>query len=85
MPLKIRDITNTILPFGQTPDYAYTEVFKNIGNYFSENAERLASAVEQKHAGMKIEIDVPVSDIVTVTIKNTEYITNRKQEEMENE
>lgn len=80
MPLKVRDITDTVLN-GEEPQKAYKDIFENIGNYFISNAERLSTNVVDNHAGMKIEIDIPISDIVTINVVNTEYVTKKTQSE----
>lgn len=81
MPLKVSDITDTVT-YGKEPEDVYKKVFEDIGHHFISNAERLSQNIVDAHAGMKIEIDIPISDIVTITFKNTEYVvTKTKQSE----
>ncbi|MBD8521800.1 hypothetical protein [Lysinibacillus fusiformis] len=79
MPLNVQDIADTVI-LNRDPKEVYKEVFENIGHYFSENAERLSANAVDAHAGMKIEIDIPISDIVTITTKITEYVTKPQSE-----
>lgn len=79
MPIKVAEITDTMISPGQTPKETYRKVFENIGEHFKENAERMAEIIDKKHAGMTIEINLPINDIVTVTLKNIEYVINKKE------
>ncbi|ODV55466.1 hypothetical protein [Lysinibacillus fusiformis] len=79
MPLNVQYIADTVV-LNRDPKEVYKEVFENIGHYFSENAERLSANTVDAHAGMKIEIDIPISDIVTITTKITEYVTKTQSE-----
>ncbi|MFY0520921.1 hypothetical protein ACOMCU_24320 [Lysinibacillus sp. UGB7] len=78
MPLKVQDITTTDT-WGQDPRAVYKSVFKDIGNYFKCNAERLSASIEDNHVGMKIEIDIPIDGIVVIT-KVEEYVTKCVEE-----
>lgn len=80
MPLRAQDIIDTV-PTGEEPKEVYKNVFEDIGHHFIRNAERLSKNIVDEHAGMKIEIDIPISDIVTITFANTEYVTKKKQSE----
>lgn len=80
MPLNVVDITDTVVQ-GEEITEVYKKVFENIGHHFIDNAVKLSTSVIDNHAGMKIEIDIPVSDIVTITVVNTEYVTKKTQSE----
>lgn len=75
MPLSVGDITDTVI-LGKEPKEVYKNVFEDIGHYFTSNAERLSNNAIDEHAGMKIEIDIPINEIVKITIINQEYVTN---------
>lgn len=79
MPLKVQDITDTVI-YGEEPKAVYKKVFEDIGYHFISNAERLSTNMIDIHAGMKIEIDIPINDIVTITTVNKEYVTKKQSE-----
>ncbi|MFY0521308.1 hypothetical protein ACOMCU_26310 [Lysinibacillus sp. UGB7] len=74
MPFKVSDITDTVI-YNQNPKEVYKNVLNDIGNYFKCNAERLSASIEDNHAGMKIEIDIPINGIVVISTKVEEYVT----------
>ncbi|KOP78658.1 hypothetical protein AMS59_12635 [Lysinibacillus sp. FJAT-14745] len=77
MPLNVNDITDTFVS-GEEPKEVYKKVIEDIGHHFINNAERLSANMIDIHAGMKIEIDIPVSGIVTIDTTNTEYVIKKK-------
>lgn len=74
MPLKVSDIVDTLPDRKQEPKEIYIKVFEEIGNHFKNNAERFAEQIVDVHKGMKIEIDIPISDLVNFSIRFDEYI-----------
>lgn len=78
MPLSISDFTDTVTT-SREPKEVYKKVFEDIGQYFTSNAERLSDNAIDIHAGMKIEIDIPINEIVRITIINQEHITKKQK------
>lgn len=73
MPLKVSEIVDTVT-MGKDPKEFYTDVFENIGSHIKKNASRFAEQIVDVHCGMKIEIDIPINDIVNFSIAFNEYI-----------
>lgn len=73
MPIKVSDITDTVT-YGDDFKKTYQKVFEDIGNHFLNNADRMSENIVGIHAGMKIEIDVPINGVVLVTTKIDEYV-----------
>lgn len=81
MSLNVNAITDTVIR-GEEPKEVYKKVFEDIGHHLINNAERLSANTVDAHAGMKIEIDIPIRDMVTITIVNTEFVIKKKQSEV---
>lgn len=73
MPLSVRQIGDTVI-CNKEPKEHYKKVFLDIGKHFEENAERYAENAVDIHVGMKIEINLPISDIITISITTNEYL-----------
>ncbi|MEK3974747.1 hypothetical protein [Psychrobacillus sp. FSL K6-1267] len=74
MPLRVTDIVDTIHNQNEKPKELYEKVFDEIGNHIKDNAERLANQIVDTHRGMKIEIDIPINELVNFSVKFDEYI-----------
>lgn len=73
MPLSVHQVGDTRIR-SENPKEDYTKIFKDIAKHFEEHAERYAENAIDVHAGMKIVIDLPVSELITIEIKTTEYL-----------
>lgn len=77
MPIKAEDVICTF-EGGQEPKETYKKVFEEIGNHFINNADRFTEQIVDEHRGMKIEIDIPINDIVNISMKFDEYVIIKK-------
>ena len=73
MPLSVHQVGDTILR-GQNPKEHYVKIFKDISKHFEEHAERYAQNAVDIHAGMKIEINLPVSELITISVTTEELL-----------
>ncbi|MGN7402735.1 hypothetical protein ACTHO0_23040 [Cytobacillus praedii] len=73
MSVIATDVVCTWEP-GEEPKETYRKVFDAIGNHIKNNSERFAEQIVDVHRGMKIEINIPVKDLVSFTVKFDEYI-----------
>lgn len=73
---KVTDVICT-WEAGQEPKETYKNVFEEIGNHFKDNAERFAEQIVDVHRGIKIEIDIPLNDLVSISIKYDEFIIRK--------
>lgn len=76
MPLKVSEIADT-MKYGEEPQEMYKNVFESVGNHILENADRLAKNIVDVHAGMKIEIDIPINGIVNFSVRFDEYVKTK--------
>lgn len=76
MPLNI---THTGIR-GENPKEIYKNVFQDIGNYLKFNADRFSENIPVNHAGMKIEIDIPINGLVVISTKFDEVVTKESIE-----
>lgn len=75
--MKISDVVDTVPEEGQTTQKHFTEVFRQIGLHFLNNADRLGSSIGEKVASVDIFINLEPDSIVTVDISQKEILVKR--------
>lgn len=76
--LDVNEVLTTSTLGYKSYEKAYENIFKSIGKYIEENAERFAVDANKFNYGFTIEINLPIDDIVEFKITNKEYIKEIK-------
>lgn len=73
MPLSVHQVGDTRIRSNNAKE-DYAKIFKDIAKHFETHAERYAENAVDVHAGMKIVIDLPVSDLISIGVTTNEYL-----------
>lgn len=76
--IEVSNILSTVVPIGIAPNEHYKELYKEIGNFFIENAETLASDVMELTGNQEYKIKLDVNELVTIE-KTINYLVEGKK------
>lgn len=76
--IEVSNILSTVVPIGLTPNEHYKNLYKEIGNFFIENAEILASDVMELTGNQEYKIKLDVNELVTIE-KTINYLVEGKK------
>ncbi|MFZ0577726.1 MAG: hypothetical protein WAM41_09455 [Psychrobacillus psychrotolerans] len=76
--IEVNNILSTVVPFGLTPNEHYKNLYVEIGNFFIENAETLASDVMELTGNQEYKVQLGVNELVSIE-KTINYLVEGKK------
>ena len=74
---KITEVMGTTPSNGESIQKCFAEIYRQIGTYFINNADRLGNNVVEKTSGVDIFISLEPNSIVTIDISQKEILTKQ--------
>ncbi|MCK1999377.1 hypothetical protein MPH47_19470 [Psychrobacillus psychrodurans] len=76
--IEVSNILSTVVPVGITPSEHYKNLYEEIGNFFIENAEILASDLTDLTGSQEYKIVLDVNELVSIE-KTINYLVEGKK------